>query len=157
MQEDLLDLKEQVSLRTKGIQNCELLIFFSGLIIIGIQFYGIFEITELFGNSENETYIIIMVSQSILFCIHVTPIIYTFLWRSASVKYDNQETEKKPDNGLIFLFYMLSYFVVIISAGLFIYSLIDLISSFSYIENLIFVITELLLTPFAISLYIYYL
>ena len=84
---------------------------------------------------ENESYVILMVSQSILFCIHITPIIYTFLWRSASIKYHNQETEKKPDNGLIFLFYMLTYFVIIIEAGIIIYSIIDLISSFSYIRT----------------------
>ena len=62
---------------------------------------------------ENESYVILMVSQSILFCIHITPIIYTFLWRSASIKYHNQETEKKPDNGLIFLFLGQAWYFIV--------------------------------------------
>jgi len=109
MKDNLLDIPKEEILRTKSIQGAELLIF------IAAAYYVIRNVIwlsqnslDIFGNQNLAVFSIVsMLGLAI-------PTTYAILWRSASVKFDEQLKDANPAGAAILLFYMVSNLVAVV-------------------------------------------
>jgi hypothetical protein len=116
MKENLLDAPKQEVLRTKNIEGAELLIF------IAAAYYLLRNVIWLFRTPLNVIDTQMIAAFAVIAMIGLTiPTTYAILWRTASVKFDQQLKDANPAGVAITFFYMVSNIIVVacVIVGLF--------------------------------------